>query len=413
MTVGRVEPQESVRSAVPVTSVRILVTVHHTLDPNAGAPGATLRFVSALRRRGHRVTVASFDDLPVRLDEPMKSILFPFHVARMLVGGGQRRFDVVDATTGDASVWAALRGTGGPALVTRSHGLEHCAHDDYLADVRAQGARTSWKYPLYRGGLQLRSVEVSLRAAERAVFLNDHDRRYAVRRLGVSGTRAGIYRHGLADVFLGRPAPSPRAPGEPLRIAQIGRYTAAKGAAYAAAALTSVMRRHGDVRVSFLGTGLPRALILRDFPPEVHDRIDIVPSFQQRDLPALLERHHVKLFPTTSEGFGLALVEAMACGLAPIATSTPGPSEIVSRDLTGVLVAPRDAEAIEHALESLIASPETLEAIRSAAHGAAQVYSWSSAAQAAEALYTGLAAPSVSWRRGGAQQPALALEAGC
>ena len=48
-------------------AVRILLTIHHALDPDAGAPGATIDLGRALREQGHDVEFLSHDDMPARL----------------------------------------------------------------------------------------------------------------------------------------------------------------------------------------------------------------------------------------------------------------------------------------------------------------------------------------------------------
>jgi glycosyltransferase involved in cell wall biosynthesis len=66
----------------------------------------------------------------------------------------------------------------------------------------------------------------------------------------------------------------------------------------------------------------------------------------------------------------------MACGLAPVTTTTPGPMEIVRDGVNGLLVPPRDSEALANALDRLIEEPALLERLRSGAHETAQRYTW-------------------------------------
>lgn len=97
--------------------------------------------------------------------------------------------------------------------------------------------------------------------------------------------------------------------------------------------------------------------------------------------------HQIKLFPTISEGFGLALIEAMACGLAPITTETPGPMEIVRHGQDAIVIPCRNTTAIVQALERLMGDRPYLEQLRRNAQITAQRYSWSCIAQDTLALY--------------------------
>jgi glycosyltransferase involved in cell wall biosynthesis len=81
------------------------------------------------------------------------------------------------------------------------------------------------------------------------------------------------------------------------------------------------------------------------------------------------------------------LAEAMACGLAPVVTSTPGPLEIVQDGHDGLVVPARDPQAIKHALERLITDRALLDKLRRNAHAKVQPYSWSQIAQQRLQLY--------------------------
>jgi glycosyltransferase involved in cell wall biosynthesis len=54
------------------------------------------------------------------------------------------------------------------------------------------------------------------------------------------------------------------------------------------------------------------------------------------------------------EGFGLAVVEAMAMGMAVVATTTGGLPEVVAQGETGLLVPPGDAESLAATVVSLL-----------------------------------------------------------
>jgi glycosyltransferase involved in cell wall biosynthesis len=62
------------------------------------------------------------------------------------------------------------------------------------------------------------------------------------------------------------------------------------------------------------------------------------------------------VFALTShyEGFGNVLIEAMACGVPVVVTSSPGPLEIVRDNVDGVIVPEHTPSAVAQALESLL-----------------------------------------------------------
>jgi glycosyltransferase involved in cell wall biosynthesis len=67
--------------------------------------------------------------------------------------------------------------------------------------------------------------------------------------------------------------------------------------------------------------------------------------------------------PTLREPFGLAYLDAMACGVACVGTALEAVPEIVRDGETGLLVPPGDAGALAAALERLLGDPARARAM--------------------------------------------------
>ena len=79
----------------------------------------------------------------------------------------------------------------------------------------------------------------------------------------------------------------------------------------------------------------------------------------RQDVPELLGQVDVYAFSTTpDEGFGIALIEAMAAGLPVVSTDVPSSREVLGQDEGGVLVPPRDPEALADILERWLLSED-------------------------------------------------------
>lgn len=372
--------------------MRVFFTTHHELDVNTGAAGSMSALASAYRGRGHDVRVLSYSDMPSWLPWHVKTLCFPPYVAlRLWHAIRTAGVDVIDTSTGDAWLWAsvtsAFDGRARPLLVTRSHGLEHAWHRYNLAEERLGRTRLRWRYRAYHGGYRLWEVEQSLRAADLALFLNRDDLELAVSELGVDPDRAAVLANGIPDYLLGLPAPRPREPDDELRVAHIGTFLRRKGIEYGAEALGRVLSTGRSATLTLLGTRRSPEEVLSSFEPSVRSRIDVVPRFARTELPELLAGHHVVLFPTLSEGFGVGLLEAMACGLAPVSTTTAGPRAIVRDGVDGLLVPTRDSAALAAVLERLMADPDLLQRLRTSAHARAQGFGWERIATRTLELY--------------------------
>jgi glycosyltransferase involved in cell wall biosynthesis len=78
--------------------------------------------------------------------------------------------------------------------------------------------------------------------------------------------------------------------------------------------------------------------------------------WEQKDVYALMKAARVAVFPSMREGFGIAVLEAIACGLPVVTTSAPDnlAQYLVVRSAAGVVCAP-GADAIAEALRALLA----------------------------------------------------------
>lgn len=365
--------------------MRTLFTFHYPFDPNAGGPGVTWRLGQEYEKLGHQVEFYSLDHLPKKLPPLARFILFPeFTAAKILQSLRHTEIDVIDASTADAWIW----GLGlqklqkqRPLLVARCHGLEHIEHLEYLEESQRGHLKLEWKYPLYRGSIRLWEVATSMRQSDLVLLLNQRDRDFVVEQLGVHPDRAHIVANGIPETMLNLPFEPTPAEHEPIRIAQVSSYIVRKGIQYGTPALNAILKRYAKVEVSLFGTECSADQVYADFDPAVRDRVTVIPYYENHKLPELLKGHHIKVLPTISEGFGVALVEAMACGLAPVTTTAPGPLEIVRDRETGMIVPCRDREAFEQAIETLILDRAFLDRLRRNAYRSAQRYSWQNIAQ--------------------------------
>ena len=78
-------------------------------------------------------------------------------------------------------------------------------------------------------------------------------------------------------------------------------------------------------------------------------------------IPQLLPECDVFVQPSRAEGFGLAALEAMACGLPVVAANVGGLRTIVQDGVTGWRFSPGDADALGRMLSHLISQPALMQ----------------------------------------------------
>jgi len=106
------------------------------------------------------------------------------------------------------------------------------------------------------------------------------------------------------------------------------------------------------------------------------------------DARSILWALDIFAMPSLSEGLGVALLEAMACGLPCVASRSGGIVDAVDEGRSGILVAPGDASALAGAMGDLCAQTQTRIAMGAAARAlAAERFSMAAMARRTVELY--------------------------
>jgi glycosyltransferase involved in cell wall biosynthesis len=144
-------------------------------------------------------------------------------------------------------------------------------------------------------------------------------------------------------------------------------------------------KRHADVLEAVVATEDLEWLVIGDGPElatlrraarelKLEDRVEFAgqlpPSAALRELATA----HVMALPSEDEAFGVAYVEALACGVPAIGLETEGgPREIAALGPGMLLVPPRDPAALAEAIGAALADPELPAQAR---HTAGEHFSW-------------------------------------
>jgi glycosyltransferase involved in cell wall biosynthesis len=150
-----------------------------------------------------------------------------------------------------------------------------------------------------------------------------------------------------------------------------GAFSHRKGGDLLAAAFVRVATRHPDARLVLLGTG-PLEQPMRHVLQPCASQVAWLGFQPWEDLPDCYAQGSVFCFPSRYDGWGLAMVEALAAGMPAIGTSRTGAAvEFLADGRAGWLLSHPTAHSLAEAMEQALTLPEEeFNRMQQAARGA-------------------------------------------
>ena len=184
----------------------------------------------------------------------------------------------------------------------------------------------------------------------------------------------------MTVVHLGAEAPAepPEKRSDPT-VVTVGHLVGRKRHADVLRALAVLAGRLPAVRWRVIGDGPERPALDRLAAQlGVAARVDWAGQLPPDEALAELARCHVMAMPSLDEAFGVAYIEALACGVPAIGCrGQGGPEEIAALGGGMLLVPPRDPDALATTIAELLEQPKRLAALGEAARAtAAEHFSW-------------------------------------
>jgi glycosyltransferase involved in cell wall biosynthesis len=111
----------------------------------------------------------------------------------------------------------------------------------------------------------------------------------------------------------------------------------------------------------------------------VHDRVHFTGFVDDEDLVQLYGASDLFAFPSFYEGFGLPILEAMACGRAVVCSNTTAMPEVVNA--SALLFDPRSTQDMARAIIDVLVDPELRVRLERQGLHRASMFSWRRAAE--------------------------------
>jgi glycosyltransferase involved in cell wall biosynthesis len=225
--------------------------------------------------------------------------------------------------------------------------------------------------------------EHAARRADRIICVSNHAKRDVVDTLGVPEARIDVVHHGVADAFFGKPGPRPEGFDAPY-ILSVGTIQARKNLDVLVRAVARVReRRKKPFTLAVAGRrGWKTAAFDRACATTPVRLLGLVPDDQ---LPTLYAHAAAFVQPSSYEGFGLTVAEAMACGTPVIAADAGSLPEVVGR--AGLMVPARDEEALARCIEQVLDHLGLVGELAAAGEKRARQFTWERSARAHLEVY--------------------------
>jgi glycosyltransferase involved in cell wall biosynthesis len=194
-----------------------------------------------------------------------------------------------------------------------------------------------------------RFVKTTLERADRVVVLGKYWRGVITERIGLAPDQVMV----LLSATRGAPAPR-AARDETPRIVFVGQLGARKGIGDLLHALAGpeVIRRRWTARV--LGGGALSYWRRTADQLGLGDRVVFEGWVPEERVRGVLADSSIFVLPSRAEGLSIALLEAMAHGLAVVSTSAGGAADTLVHETSALLIPPGNVTALSHALARVI-----------------------------------------------------------
>src|SRR5256885_3623497 len=355
-------PVDLLSKRIVEKSLRILGIVNLPWDPRLGAARVWLELSEQWKKAGHQVDKFCLSDAfpkPTRSRalSAWRQAVFPYRAARYVRRNGGK-FDVIDCLIGTLPFSKkSLRFDG--LLVGRSIGL-YLAYDEFI-----RFSRRRWPDQprgKFVGRLFYTFTSWLLRrCANRALVLCDlfnvpnEDEKQLLRKYSVTPTI--VLPYGLNETERAALAAAARLAPERLarkEICFVGMWGLRKGARDWPEIVRAILSEEPSARFTFLGTMTDEQTVLRDLQLRSSESIRCRTSYDPKELPRLIGGAAVGLFPSYIEGFGISVLEQLACGIPTICYDVPGPRHIFDAEDAEFLVPTGNVKAMtDRALEIL------------------------------------------------------------
>lgn len=342
--------------------MRFLVGSDYAREPNAGAAGTIYWTNQTLRELGHEVDEFWASDLPRRIRHGNLHYLLELPAAfRRAAAARCRRknYDTVILDQPHAFRAGEYLQAFHPEILflNRTQGWE--GHRNEVMAV-VDSPLVSQPSPVRTLAQRLMERLVA-RHQDRVVASADGILAgcsaipdYLARKYNYPRERVAVIPYGVTGPFF---QPAAENPDRWRNLLHVAQFTPSKAPEIVAAIFNRLLRERPGIQAGWVCASQHHEQVRHLIDPAVLPRLRLHAWADQAALAALYDEYGIFLFPSHYEGFGKTPCEAMARGLAVVATRTGGMADLIRDGENGFLREPGDADGLRRQVERLLDDP--------------------------------------------------------
>ncbi|MFJ7937159.1 glycosyltransferase [Peribacillus sp. NPDC096622] len=245
----------------------------------------------------------------------------------------------------------------------------HCPSPDFYGRIAARITRVKRVYTtIHNTAGYSRIFEKAIgKFTKGYIAISEQVKRYMVEDLNISEEKISLVPNGIdvqkysaSSIEIDSYKKSLGLQSKDIVITNIGRVTEQKGQIYLIRSIKKVKEKYSNIKVLIIGNkDLDKSLYnkLQTYVIKEGLEKNVIFLGDRSDIPELLKITDIFVFPSLYEGFSLVTLEVIASSTPIIATDVGSIREIVTHNKNGLIIPPRDSEAISENILTLLDNP--------------------------------------------------------
>jgi glycosyltransferase involved in cell wall biosynthesis len=300
---------------------------------------------------------------PKRLSEPFGKYFFK-------VATAIAKFDLIHPTYYWLNTEQDLRSYSKPVVIT----FHDMVHEIFAKHMDPTGQVAKVKYR-------------ASQAADLIICISENTKRDVLERYSISEDRVKVIYH-AADLDQSMSYGSESVPSRPYFLYVGSRNSNYKNFEILLIAFSKILNAQPDVSLCVVGSPLNQAEQIMAASLNISHAIEIFSNVDDHHLAKLYRCSIAFVYPSSYEGFGIPLLEAMACGTPVVASKASCFPEIV--DDAGLLFNPKSAPELVDILLSLLNNSLERDRLVQKGYQRAQLFSWEKTVEQTVKVYESL-----------------------